>query len=155
MRLAVAAAVAAIALTTAACSDGEVPDSVPSAPAATSTAAAKPARLHPGGTAAQNRAFFDQTNKSLVAKTPMPGGKAVVDNLVGAGFDVKHMEVSPDKTSIGLDAEAIYFSVRFGKQCLIGQISSVFGYRSLRADALDSGTCLIGTTRTIDWVAGG
>lgn len=143
------ASVFAVTLALVACTDESgVPDAPEPAPSVTSTA--KPA-LHLTGTAHDNRAFFDQTNEALVAKSAMPGGKAVIDNLVHAGFPVKAMEVTPDRTSIGLDAEAIYFSVRFGKTCLIGQVSSVFGYRSTEAAVLDSGTCLVGTTRPIDW----
>lgn len=128
------------------CSMSSPGPAVPSAAAPTPSATTKTPRLYPTGTAAQNRAYFDMVNKQLVRKTSYPGGKAVVANLVKAGFDSADIEYTPDKTAIGLDAEAMYFSVKFGDDCLVGEIGHSFGYHSTRAPVVDGGTCLYGLT---------
>ena len=60
------------------------------------------------------------------------------------------MEVTPDKTSIGLAAWNIDFSVKFGKTCILGQAGNV-GFQSSVVPILATGKCLIGTTRPITW----
>jgi hypothetical protein len=60
------------------------------------------------------------------------------------------MEVTPDKTSIGLAAWNIEFSVKFGTSCLLGQAGNV-GFQSAVVPVLATGKCLIGQTRAITW----
>lgn len=108
--------------------------------------------LRPRLSAAENRAFFDAVNKKVLLAHPSPGGRDFVDALVAAGFEKKNMQVTPDKTSIGLAVGSIQFSVLFNDKCLIGQWGpDGVGYHSEVTAALSTGTCLIGKTRPIDW----
>ena len=116
---------------------------------ATPTAAPDPV-LDLSGTAGQNKAYFDfVTNRFLASGAPV-NGRALIDNLVSAGFDKKAMEVTPDRTSANLQADNVEFSVRINGTCLVGQWGNI-GFASTAQKLLASGKCLIGTTRTIDW----
>jgi hypothetical protein len=98
----------------------------------------------------QNLAYFNAIGRTKIGNHPSIQGKAIVDDLVAAGFDKKAMEITPDKTSIGLAAWNIEFSVKLNGTCLIGQAGNV-GFNSFAAPLLASGKCLVGTTRKIDW----
>lgn len=128
------------------------PIPTPSA-SASSSASAIPAYV-PGGTAAQNLAYFNAVGGELFASSQASAastqGRVIVDWFVAHGFDKSKMEVTPDKTSIGLAAWNIEFSVNFGKTCIIGQAGNV-GFQSTTLPVLATGKCLIGLTRTIDW----
>ena len=112
--------------------------------------AATPPALVPGGTAEENRAFFDSVGQRVLAGEPEAGGRTFIDALVAAGFKKSDMEVTEDQTAIGNDVDALQFSVKVGESCLIGERSST-GYASVVAPLLGTGTCLIGETRVIDW----
>nr|WP_199859414.1 hypothetical protein [Frigoribacterium sp. CFBP 8759] len=101
-------------------------------------------------TTAEALAHFDEVNAATVAANARPGGRAVVDALVAAGFDKSTMQVTADTTSIGRDADSVQFSVLWGQDCLIGQVSGA-GYSSQTAPVLGTGACLVGSTRAIDW----
>ncbi len=146
----------ALTLTLAACTAG-TDTAPPASPAATSPAteadAAQPTAepaptLQPETSAADNQAFFD-----LAAATRAGvDGRAFVDALVAHGFDKTQMEVTFDRTHVDLAADTIQFSVRFNGECLIGQDGPASGgYHSAVTPLLASGTCLVGTTRQIDW----
>ncbi|WP_167051277.1 hypothetical protein [Salinibacterium sp. ZJ77] len=98
------------------------------------------------GTATDNKAFFDWVNEELIASGTALNGAAFVDNLEGAGFPRDVMEVTPDTTSIGIAADNIVFSIRFGEECLLGQWGNI-GYTSMVAPVLSTGRCLVGTER--------
>lgn len=159
MRGRVVAASAALALTLAlaACTtpaeETGAPTSVPT-PTVSATATATPAPevavLDPSGTAASNQAFFDATLEALLAANPDPDGRTIIDTLVGAGFDKAAMELTPDKTAIGLDADSVQFTVKFADGCIVGQQGNV-GYHSAVLPVLSTGKCLIGATRAINW----
>lgn len=102
------------------------------------------------GDAAQNLRYFDQVNKALVARGGTLDGRAFIDGLVAAGYPKSAMEVTPDKTTVDLDADNIEFSVRLGSTCLIGEYGNI-GYASTTERVLSTGHCLAGTTRRIDW----
>lgn len=106
--------------------------------------------LAPGGSAEQNHAFFDSVNERLFSSNGTANGRAIIDNLVAAGFAKVDMQLTPDKTSINGTVDSILFSVRFGNDCLIGQHGGS-GYSSTVQPALAGGTCIVGRTRTIDW----
>ena len=108
------------------------------------------AQLVPAGTARENLAYFNQVNKAFLGAQASAGGRAIIDNLVTAGFDKSAMQVTPDKTVNGHPADSIQFSVLLGDECLIGQ-SSGGSYGSVVAPALGTGQCLIGKTRQITW----
>ncbi len=104
------------------------------------------------GTAEQNLGYFDTVGKALFASNPaaQTQGEVIVNWFVDHGFDKSAMEVTPDKTSIGLAAWNIEFSVKMKNSCLIGQAGNV-GFQSYAGPVLATGKCLIGQTRTIDW----
>ena len=148
--LVVAGLAAVVAL--AGCTTSAEPDPAPSVsdtPSASESPVVAPT-LSPTGSAAENLAFFDSVNSSFLAADPMPGGRAILDNLVGAGFDKTAMQVTADETTIGRDVDSVQFSVRFGDRCLIGQ-AAASGYVGIEAPVVAGDRCLIGETRPIDW----
>ena len=118
-------------------------------PSATLTKAPAPTYA-PGGTAQANKAYFDSINQALITANNSVTGKSIIDSLVAAGFDKSKMQLTPDKTSINVNADSVLFSVRIGDSCLLGQHSGA-EYVSSVQKALQSGACLIGQTRPIDW----
>lgn len=98
------------------------------------------------GTAAENREFFDWLNEGLIESGSSLNGPAFIDNLVGAGYPRELMEVTPDTTSIGIAADNVVFSIRFGEECLLGQWGNI-GYTSAVATVLSTGRCIVGTER--------
>ncbi|WP_394769732.1 DUF6993 domain-containing protein [Lacisediminihabitans sp.] len=103
-----------------------------------------------GGSAAENKAYFDQVGKTLFASAASANGKTIIDTLVAAGFDKAAMQVTPDTTSNRGAVDSILFSVRLGGQCLLGQ-RGPDGFSSAVEPALADGSCLVGKTRPIDW----
>jgi hypothetical protein len=149
-------AAAALAVTLAGCVQGAKPQNTPTTAPATSAAptptpTVAPAFV-PGGTASDNKAFFDYINQQVVtAKGNAADGPSFITSLRDNGFPGDAMQVTPDITTVGVKADSIQFSVHLSDACLIGQWSAVGGYTSLVAPALASGGCLIGQTRTIDF----
>lgn len=108
--------------------------------------------LVPEGSAEDNLPLFTAVTAAVAAGPDSVSGRAYVDALVAAGFDRAAMQVTPDQTTIGNPAESIQFSVRWGAQCLIGQVGPASGAPlTVVAPALADGACLIGATRPIDW----
>jgi hypothetical protein len=126
------------------------PSPIPT-PAASSSSAAIPT-YDPSGSASDNLAYFNEVGHALLDNNPTANtqGETIVNWFVAHGFNKKNMEVTPDKTSIGLAAWNIDFSVRFGKTCILGQAGNV-GFQSAVVPVLATGKCLIGQTRTIDF----
>lgn len=119
-------------------------------PVASATPTPDPAFV-PGGSAAENRPYFDFTNTRVVAATPSAKGRDFVDALAAAGFDTAAMELTADTTSIGLDADSVQFSVKIGEDCLIGQYGPKSGgYHSVVAKPIATGRCLVGQTVPVD-----
>ncbi|TPW74906.1 hypothetical protein FJ657_13420 [Schumannella soli] len=143
-----AAAALAVLLLTGCTPSSPEPSGSPK-PSASSSASAAP-KLDPTGDADDNKAYFDAVNTKLVAAGGDLGGRTFIDTLVKAGFDKAAMEVTSDTTAVGLKADNIQFSVKLGTTCLIGQYGNI-GYHSTTAAAMDTGKCLIGNTRAIDW----
>lgn len=128
---------------------------VPSGGASTALPAPVPAPSVSGSASpaevAAARARFDATNRRTVDGAAVPDGRAFVDALVAAGFLKSDMQVTADRTTIGLAVPSVQFSVLWRGTCLIGQAGPRSGgYRSITAAPVD-GRCLIGRTRTIDW----
>jgi hypothetical protein len=146
-------AIGAVALVAVALLAGCTP--TPASPARTASAAPTPtptasAAIDLTGNASQNRPYFDQVNKAIIAKIGSPKGRDFIDGLVAAGYPKSAMEVTPDKTSVNLDADNIEFSVRLGSTCLVGEYGNI-GYASTAQRVFSTGHCLAGTTRPIDW----
>src|SRR5690606_22103690 len=97
----------------------------------------------------ENQAYFDFV-AGAIAADGNPGGRAIVDGLVAAGFDKSAMQLTADRTPLGNAVDSLQFSVEFDTACLIGHIGGG-GYTSVVAAPLENGGCLIGSTRAIDW----
>ena len=131
------------------CTQGEPVGPSSSAPASSAPADAEPS-LSAVSTTEQAFASFDLVNRRVVDAGGATDGRTMVDALVTASFDKAALQVTPDTTSIGREADSVQFSVLWGDDCLIGQVGST-GYASQVAPVLGDGACLVGTTHTIDW----
>lgn len=121
-------------------------------PAAPTPAASTAPTLAPGGSASDNLPLFTQVVRSVWSGPDQVAGRAYIDALVAAGFAKDAMQVTPDQTTIGNPAESIEFSVRWGEDCLVGQVGPSIGDPVTTVlPGLSTGGCLIGETRTIDW----
>ena len=133
-------------------SDG--PSGPPSAaptPGAAPTSAA-PVALVPGGSAADNEGFFAQTLTEAFAAGGARDGRAIVDALAAAGFDKSLMQITYDESKTGLAADSFLVSVRYGQDCLIGQVVPASGeIVHVIEPVVGDGICLLGNTRPIDW----
>ncbi len=97
------------------------------------------------------RRLFDVTNNGTVARLGTAAkGRDFIDALVAAGFDKSAMQLTPDTTAIGLNADNLQFSVQIDDDCLVGQYGNI-GYASAILPAVSTVGCLIGNTRPIDW----
>jgi hypothetical protein len=121
-------------------------------PRASSTNPAIPV-FDANGTATQNLAYFNEVGHALLDnnQTAQSQGETIINWFVSHGFNKADMQVTPDKTSIGLAAWNIEFSVEMNNTCLIGQAGNT-GFQSYATTPVQPiGKCLIGTTRTINW----
>lgn len=129
------------------------PSSTPASatPTASETTAPAAPVLVPDGTAEDNLPLFAAVVAAVSAGPDNVSGRAYIDALVGSGFDKAAMQVTPDQTTIGNPAETIQFSVRWDDQCLIGQVGPSTGTPVAVVEPVAGDTCLVGTTRAIDW----
>jgi len=118
-------------------------------PEPTSAASAVPMIVE-GGTAKENQPYFDKVNLDYFAASGTGSSRGIVDNLIAAGFRKQDIEVTPDHTSLDLQADSIIVSVRLKGECLIGDFQAS-GLKSIVAPLLGTGGCLIGATLPIDW----
>lgn len=117
-------------------------------PTPTSTAPA----LVPDGSASDNLAYFAAIVNAVAAGPDSAAGRAYIDALVAGGFDKSAMQVTKDQSTVGNAAESIQFSVLWSGECLVGQVGPATGPPvAVVLPAVGSGTCLIGSTRPIDW----
>jgi hypothetical protein len=132
------------------------PTTVPTSggsPSAGATDSPAPApTLVPDGTAADNLPYFAAVTAGVWATDSRVSGRAYIDALVAAGFDKTAMQVTSDTSTVGNPAESIQFSVRWGGECLVGQVGPATGDPvTVVVPVVAEGTCLIGQTRPIDW----
>jgi hypothetical protein len=108
--------------------------------------------LHPDGSATENLPLFTAVTDAVWATSHKAKGRAYIDALVTAGFDKAAMQVTKDDSTVGNPAESIQFSVRWGEECLIGQVGPATGKPVTAVmPGLAGDACLIGDTRKIDW----
>ncbi|ANG85866.1 DUF6993 domain-containing protein [Microbacterium aurantiacum] len=108
--------------------------------------------LIPDGSAEDNLPFFSSIVGQVWASDARESGRAYVDALVAAGFDKAAMQVTEDLSTVGNRAESLQFSVRWGQQCLVGQVGPATGEPfATVTDVVGDGACLLGQTRPIDW----
>jgi len=155
-----AAVVVAVATACAPVSTAPTPSASGSAPSvdptpggsASPTGGNPPAALVPDGTAQDNLPFFSAVTASVWATDARVSGRAYIDALVAAGFDKSAMQVTSDTSTVGNPAESIQFSVRWGDECLVGQVGPATGNPvTVVVPVVSEGACLIGQTRPIDW----
>lgn len=103
----------------------------------------------PAGEAEANLPVVDEALAPLVQAGGIPAGRSVVDALTGAGIPLSALQVTPDRTAIGLPVDALLFSVRSGDSCVLGQFDGD-GYTTTTAPVLASGACLVGATASLD-----
>ncbi|MEO8529188.1 MAG: hypothetical protein ABI435_08925 [Pseudolysinimonas sp.] len=153
MRIAPAGLVAlAVAFALTGCIGGVTPTPTPTSSSAPSASPAPPPtpEIHLDGSATSNKAYFDLVNQQLIAAGGALDGRSFIDNLVAVGYPKSEMEVTSDRTAINGPADNISFSIKINGGCLIGQYGNI-GYDSTTGAILETGHCLIGATRTIDW----
>lgn len=110
--------------------------------------------LVPGGSAEDNLPFFTETLRAFTESEQPVKGQPVTTALIEAGFDKALMQVSFDTSKTGLDADNIFVSVRYGEDCLIGQVVAEdrsFVAKNEPALGPDKSICLIGNTNPITW----
>ncbi len=146
------AATAVAATVLAGCAPEPVPKPTPTdSPTAGADAPAEPTYL-PNGSAEDNLPIFTEVTERVWASDHRNQGRAYVDALVDAGFDKEAMQVTADLSTVQRQAESILFSVKWGSECLIGQVGPETGDPLATVmDAVGEGVCLIGNTREIDW----
>jgi hypothetical protein len=116
-----------------------------------SATVAAPALLEDGA-ATDNLPFFTTIVQSVAASPDAPFGRAYIDALVAGGFDKAAMQVTEDQSTVGNPAESMQVSVRWGEECLIGQVGPATGAPVTAVmPGLATGACLVGATRPIDW----
>jgi hypothetical protein len=126
------------------------PSPTSAAPTATDAPSPAPLTLLPESDANGNLPFFSQTVQGVAAGPDV--GRSYIDALAASGFDKAAMQVTEDRSTVGNAAESIQFSVRWGEECLIGQVGPATGQPvTVVMPGLASGGCLVGNTRTIDW----
>jgi hypothetical protein len=117
----------------------------------TPTTPAEPV-LVPDGTADDNLPLFTAVTAAVWASEQRVQGRAYIDALTAAGFDKAAMQVTSDLTTVGNPAESIQFAVRWGEECLVGQVGPATGNPvTVIVPALAESGCLVGKTRPIDW----
>lgn len=123
-----------------------------STPVVTATPAPADPVLVPEGTADDNLPVFAQVVESVWNGPDQASGRAYIDALTATGFDKAAMQVTADQSTVGNAAESIQFSVRWGEECLVGQVGPATGAPvSVVLPGLPDGGCLLGQTRAIDW----
>ncbi|NLT26034.1 MAG: hypothetical protein GXX90_05205 [Microbacteriaceae bacterium] len=152
VRLGAVGAALAAALLLAGCADGADPGPTGTAAGApTETAGAAAPEYVPGGTAEENKEYFDHVLEPVVAANPAAAPRDLVDALVDAGFDKSAMQVTAAETAIGLEPDMVIVAVMIaGDECLLGQ-RGTRGYSSSIQPVFSTGECLIGKPDPIDW----
>lgn len=124
----------------------------PSASAPDDATTIPDAALVPDGAAADNLPLFAAVMRSVASSPEAVAGRAYIDALAAAGFDKGAMQVTADRTSVGDPVDSLQFSVLWQGECLVGQVGpSTTTPTALVLPELDSGGCLVGLTRPIDW----
>jgi len=99
--------------------------------------------LHPGGTAEQNKLFWDATIAGYWERFGLGSTQTMIDLLVGAGFDASILEITYDYTAIGLGVDSIEVSARFSDACLLAVVRGE-RYATAVMPILGTGLCLVG-----------
>lgn len=145
----------ALGLALTACTPAPAPSPSPTLAATAAPTEPEPTQdaiaLHPEGTAEDNLPIFAAVTAEVWATSGSSSGSAYIDALTAAGFDKSAMQVTEDLTTVGHPVESMQFSVRWGTQCLVGQVGPSTGNPvTMVMDQLAEGRCLVGMTRPIE-----
>ncbi|HWL01425.1 MAG TPA: hypothetical protein VNQ52_03525 [Microbacteriaceae bacterium] len=99
--------------------------------------------LHPGGTAEQNKLFWDATIDSYWQRFGLGSTQTMIDLLLSNGFDPAILEITYDYTAIGLGVDSIEVSARFSDACLLAVVRNE-RYATAVMPILGTGLCLVG-----------
>lgn len=146
------AIVALCAVLLAGCATGDaepVPTGAPTATAEPSPTPTPDPEFVEGGTAGQNRPYFEFIITGLLERSERPTSATIVNSLAAAGFDRATIEITPDTTPVGELADSILVGIPIDGQCLLGQIIDGELVSQL-ADVLGTGRCLVGRTLSLD-----
>jgi len=100
-----------------------------------------------GGTAQDNLGYFTRVIALVWQTADRQSGPAYIDALAAAGFDKAAMQLTSDTSTVGNPAESFQFSVRWGADCLIGQVGPATGEPyAVVVPGIAQSTCLIGET---------
>lgn len=99
--------------------------------------------LHPGGTAEQNKLFWDATIDSYWQRFGLGSTQTMIDLLVSSGFDPAMLEITYDYTAIGLGVDSIEVSARFSDACLLAVVRPE-RFATAVMPILGTGLCLVG-----------
>lgn len=119
------------------------PDTAPTSSATPSNTPIDPPAYVSEGTAEQNLAVFEWAGSTAAEKQGTTTGDQLIDSLVRAGFARNLLEVTPDVTAAGFEADSIFVSARFGEQCLVGQARGP-RFTAIVTPALSNKKCLVG-----------
>ncbi len=154
-RVALTALASVLVVMLAGCAPDEPIDPLeptPTVSLAPSPETSAPPALVPDGSATDNLPYFTAVVDGVWATDAREQGRAYIDALTAAGFDRAAMQVTNDRSTVDNAAESIQFSVRWGEECLVGQVGPATGDPfTTVVPVLPTGTCLLGKTRPIDW----
>lgn len=151
-RVAPAVLTAVLVLVMAGCAPSEPVEPVPSVSTVPSPEPSAAPALVADGSATDNLPYFTSIVGAVWATDARDQGRAYVDALTAASFDRGAMQVTNDRSTVDNAAESIQFSVRWGDECLVGQVGPATGDPFTTVlPVLPGDVCLIGQTRPIDW----
>lgn len=132
--------------------DGQPEASPTASPVEQPTEEPAPTEFEPDGSAEENLELFAQVTNEVWDEEDTVRGRDYIDALVEKGFDKSQMQLTSDATTIGWEVESLMFSVAVGDECLVGQVGPSTGDPVANVQPLlDAGTCMLGSTRAIDW----
>lgn len=102
-----------------------------------------------GGTAGQNRPYFEFVLGGVLEATSQPTSQQLMTALVDAGFAREAIEITADRTRVNDPADSILISILIDGQCLLGQVIEGDLVTDL-ADVLGTGRCLVGRAASLD-----
>lgn len=103
-----------------------------------------------GGTADDNAPFARfVVQQRADAGGDRPTSEQVAEALAAGGFDRATLEVTADRTPLGLPTDVITFAVRVDDECIIGEVRGSAVTATVAA-LLATGRCLVGADASID-----
>lgn len=153
----------AVAALLAGCTASTPPEPTASTPVAPPSASAEPGgpsgepepgsdpdpELVPDGSDADNAPFAQAVvQRAADAADGSLTRNAIAAALADAGFAADALEVTPDRTPLGLEVDVISFAVRIGDDCIVGELRSGAA-TATTASVLGTGRCLVGSDASI------